>query len=404
MARQDKDGFVDPAVVAAWRRMLWLVRGSAEVVEALVPVAAGMTKEEVSRLLARAGAPSGKGVEPVEQVLGLLGVIPRARYEALLREYQTLLQEYEQLGSRVSEAEQNIERLRGVLREQGGVDEAEELLDSWGGLVRRTLRAQAGFVRSIASAAGSAAPSAPPSGAAPLAEPAEAQGEVVAPAGPTEPILAQVPEPETDAPPPTPASTPSRARGAGAATTKRPSSRSRTVRTSSSTSVSGPIPAAADAEPIEAPALAAESEPGAPPAPGLGANTGGRSGWGYQEAHVLRQPVHPHNVRHVGTRPDPCGGGGADRTARARIGTEAAASDHARPGAARGRGDRRNYPEAPVVGQPARANDVEHLWIEPGEAHRLSRARSGPPHGRGRRPYFRRLRYRHPIDVSARPH
>ncbi len=278
MARQDKDGFVDPAVVAAWRRMLWLVRGSAEVVEALVPVAAGMTKEEVSRLLARAGAPSGKGVEPVEQVLGLLGVIPRARYEALLREYQTLLQEYEQLGSRVSEAEQNIERLRGVLREQGGVDEAEELLDSWGGLVRRTLRAQAGFVRSIASAAGSAAPSAPPSGAAPLAEPAEAQGEVVAPAGPTQPMLAQVPEPETDAPPPTPASTPSRARGAGAATTKRPSSRSRTVRTSSSTSVSGPIPAAADAEPIEAPALAAESEPGAPPAPASAPTRAGGAG------------------------------------------------------------------------------------------------------------------------------
>ncbi|MGH7910604.1 MAG: hypothetical protein ACREQM_06455 [Candidatus Dormibacteraceae bacterium] len=165
MARDDS--FFDPRLVATWRRMLWLMRGSADVVEALVPVAAGMTRDEISRLLARAGAPSGKGVEPVEQVLSLLGVVPKSRYDALLKEY-------EELGSRVEEAEQSIDRLRRLLGDQGLADEAEQLLDSWGGLVRRTLRAQAGFVRSIAGGgAGSAPepPAAPPVPDAPYAEP-----------------------------------------------------------------------------------------------------------------------------------------------------------------------------------------------------------------------------------------
>ncbi|MBO0743754.1 MAG: hypothetical protein J2P43_01950 [Candidatus Dormibacteraeota bacterium] len=175
MARQDKDGFFDPALVATWRRMLWLMRGSADVLEALVPTAAGMTKDEISRLLARAGAPSGKGVEPVEQVLGLLGVVPRARYEALVKEYEALVGEYEELGARVEEAEQNIDRLRRMLREQGLVDEAEQLLDSWGGLVRRTLRAQAGFMRSITSAG--ASPSDPASAADGTPRPPAAQAE-----------------------------------------------------------------------------------------------------------------------------------------------------------------------------------------------------------------------------------
>ncbi len=223
MARQDKDGFADPAVVAAWRRMLWLVRGSADVVEALVPVAAGMTKQEVSRLLARAGAPSGKEVEPVEQVLGLLGVVPRARYEALLTDHQTLLKEYDELGSRVGEAEQNIDRLRGMLGEQGLADE-EQLLDSWGGLVRRTLRAQAGLMRSIASAAGSVTPPAVPTGARPDSEPGPAE------APPPEPSAAPAPEPEPEpvearapepAPPPAAAPNPAARRATAGATRKR---------------------------------------------------------------------------------------------------------------------------------------------------------------------------------------
>ncbi|MBO0701623.1 MAG: hypothetical protein J2P38_01740 [Candidatus Dormibacteraeota bacterium] len=182
MARQDNDGHIDPALVAAWRRMLWLMRGSADVVEAMVPTAAGMTKDEISRLLARAGAPSGKGVEPVEQVLGLLGVVPRSRYEALLAEHKALIEGYEELAGRVAEAEQNIENLRRVLREQGLVDEAEQLLDSWGGLVRRTLRAQAGFVRSIAGAGG---------GDVPPSTPADGPGP--------EQVPEEVPEPEATA-------------------------------------------------------------------------------------------------------------------------------------------------------------------------------------------------------------
>ena len=158
MARQDKDSFFDPALVAAWRRMLWVMRGSADVLEALAPSAAGMTKDEISRLLARAGAPSGKGVEPVEQVLGLLGVVPRARYDTLVQEHEALLKQYEELGVRVEEAERSIEGVRRLLRDQTPVDETEQLLDSWGGLVRRTLRAQAGFMRSIANVGGPVAP------------------------------------------------------------------------------------------------------------------------------------------------------------------------------------------------------------------------------------------------------
>ena len=195
MARQDKDGFVDPSLVAAWRRMLWLMRGSADVVEALVPTAAGMTKDEISRLLTRAGAPSGKGVEPVEQVLGLMGVVPRARYDALRDEYETLVKEYEELGTRVEEAEQNIERLRRMLREQGLVDEAEQLLDSWGGLVRRTLRAQAGFMRSIASGGGTAPGSTLPPDEMPhpsIAEAKQAEQETALPSA-AEPEAASLP-------------------------------------------------------------------------------------------------------------------------------------------------------------------------------------------------------------------
>jgi hypothetical protein len=261
MARQDKDGFVDPALVAAWRRMLWLMRGSADVVEALVPVAAGMTKEEVSRLLARAGAPSGKGVEPVDQVLGLLGVIPRARYEALLSDYQTLLKEYEELGSRVGEAEQNIERLREMLREQGLADE-EQLLDSWGGLVRRTLRAQAGLVRSLASAAGNVAPPAgPPTGATPDGEPVQAgalaeaaQAQVPEP----EPVEARAPESEPASPPPAaPKPAPRRTASTGEATRKGTSSRGRTASASSGTSASKRAKKPESAVPDPAPPAAA---------------------------------------------------------------------------------------------------------------------------------------------------
>lgn len=221
MARQDKDGFFDPALVATWRRMLWLMRGSADVLEALVPTAAGMTKDEISRLLARAGAPSGKGVEPVEQVLGLLGVVPRARYEAVVKEYEGLVKEYEELGTRVEEAEQNIERLRRVLREQGLVDEAEQLLDSWGGLVRRTLRAQAGFMRSITSVGGSPAAPAPAADGTPppQAPPAEEKQSDVAslaaapPAGETvKPAPVVQREPEAASPETTPRRTTPRRR------------------------------------------------------------------------------------------------------------------------------------------------------------------------------------------------
>ena len=113
MARSDP--FLDPRSAAMWRRLLWVMRGSAGVVEALVPVAAGLTKDEISRLLARASGNGGSRNaerEPIEQVMGLLGVVPKRRHDLLLVQYELLRE-------RVEEAERNIARLQAQLHAEG---------------------------------------------------------------------------------------------------------------------------------------------------------------------------------------------------------------------------------------------------------------------------------------------
>jgi hypothetical protein len=133
---------VDPTLVT-WERLFKLMRGSADVVEALLPVAAGLTRDELARLLARAGSwREGMPQDALEQVWRLLGVTPRYRYDELLRRYETLR-------GRVEEAEAGIRELRREMAIANRETVNRDALDSWGELVRRTLAAQAGLVRSV---------------------------------------------------------------------------------------------------------------------------------------------------------------------------------------------------------------------------------------------------------------
>lgn len=134
---------VDPTLAVTWERLLKLMRGSADVVEALLPVAAGLTRDELARLLGRAATwRDGTPQDALEQVWRLLGVVPRYRYDELLRRYETLR-------GRVDEAEAGIRELRVTVTRSKLEAETRETLDSWGALVRRTLAAQAGLVRSV---------------------------------------------------------------------------------------------------------------------------------------------------------------------------------------------------------------------------------------------------------------
>lgn len=134
---------VDPAVAGTWERLLKLARGSAEVMEVLLPVAAGLTRDELARLLARAaGSRDTDPPDAMEQVWKLLGVVPHNRYEDLRRRYETLR-------GRVEEAESGLRELRRIMEQQDRQAEARQALDSWGGLLRRTLAAQAELLRSV---------------------------------------------------------------------------------------------------------------------------------------------------------------------------------------------------------------------------------------------------------------
>jgi hypothetical protein len=138
---------VDPKLVKAWERLIKLTRGSADVVEVLLPIAAGLTRDELVRLLGRAaGWREGSPLDAIEQLWKVLGVVPRYRHEELLRRYDVLRE-------RVEEAEAGIRELRRTLSQQDRQAEARQSLDSWGALVRRTLAAQAELVRSVAGLA-----------------------------------------------------------------------------------------------------------------------------------------------------------------------------------------------------------------------------------------------------------
>lgn len=120
-----------------WGRLFGVMRGSAGVAQAMLPVVAGLTRDEVARLLSRTA-----GSDPREELFKVLRVVPRDRYERLLRRYTTLR-------GRVEEAEASIEEVRRILEQRGREEEARQALDSWGELLRKTLAAQANVVRSI---------------------------------------------------------------------------------------------------------------------------------------------------------------------------------------------------------------------------------------------------------------
>ncbi|HEX4211933.1 MAG TPA: hypothetical protein VIA06_01240 [Candidatus Dormibacteraeota bacterium] len=143
MTDDERKPVIDPKVVRTWERLLRLGRGSADLLEILLPVAAGLTRDELARTLTRAtGLREGSPVDALEQIWRLLGVVPRYRHEELLRRYEVLRQ-------RVEEAEAGLRQVRRTMDQQDRQVEAQEALDSWGALLRRTLTAQADLVRSV---------------------------------------------------------------------------------------------------------------------------------------------------------------------------------------------------------------------------------------------------------------
>ena len=127
----------DHATQIPWGRLFGVMRGSAGVAQAMLPVVAGLTRDEVARLLSRTA-----GSDPREELFKVLRVVPRERYDRLLRRYTTLR-------GRVEEAEANLEEVRRILEQQGREAEAREALDSWRDVLRKTLAAQADLVRSL---------------------------------------------------------------------------------------------------------------------------------------------------------------------------------------------------------------------------------------------------------------
>jgi hypothetical protein len=150
MADDERRPPIDPKVLRTWERLLRVGRGSADLLEILLPVAAGFTRDELARTLARAaGWREDSPVDALEQIWRLLGVVPRYRHEELLQRHEELLQRYEVLRQRVEEAEAGLREVRRTMDQQDHQVEAQEALDSWGALLRRTLTAQADLVRSV---------------------------------------------------------------------------------------------------------------------------------------------------------------------------------------------------------------------------------------------------------------
>ena len=161
---------IDPRVVEAWSRMLKVMQASAETMEVLGPLAVGLSRDQLAALLSRAssarprGGKAPPGLEQMEQIWALLGVVPRYRHEELQ-------ERYEALRSRLEDAEVTIHRLRGELDEKEREPEARQVVDAWGEAVGRTLRMQADLMRSFAGRSTRPPPRReeppPPSGEAP---------------------------------------------------------------------------------------------------------------------------------------------------------------------------------------------------------------------------------------------
>ena len=129
--------------------MLKTMQASAETMEVLGPLAVGLTRDQLANLLARASSArpgSGKappGLEQLEQVWAVLGVVPRYRHEDLKERYDALRE-------RLEEAEVTIHRLEKRLdTKRGEQPEARQVVDAWGEAVGRTLRMQADLMRSF---------------------------------------------------------------------------------------------------------------------------------------------------------------------------------------------------------------------------------------------------------------
>ena len=140
---------VDPRVVEAWSRVLKTMQASAETMEVLGPLAVGLTRDQLANLLSRASSARpgrGKpppGLEQMEQVWAVLGVVPRYRHEELQERYDALR-------DRLEEAELTIHRQQKRLDEKrGDQPETRQVVDAWGEAVSRTLRMQADLMRSF---------------------------------------------------------------------------------------------------------------------------------------------------------------------------------------------------------------------------------------------------------------
>jgi hypothetical protein len=161
--RQDREGVVDPRMLEAWSRLLKGMQSSAEMMEMLLPLKGGLSRDQLNSMLsspsgtgARGWSPS-PGLEAIEQFWSMLGVVPRYRYEELE-------ERYEALRARLEEAEVTIQRLRKLMDEKGGQPEARRLLDTWASAVGETLKMQTGIVRSMTGLAAPQAKSGDPPG------------------------------------------------------------------------------------------------------------------------------------------------------------------------------------------------------------------------------------------------
>ncbi|MDQ6772470.1 MAG: hypothetical protein M3024_05710, partial [Candidatus Dormibacteraeota bacterium] len=122
----------DPRLADTWAGLVRTMEASRGVVEAMLPLAAGLTRDQLAALLKRAGAARGsEELQPIEQVWALMGLVPRHRYDELKRRYDTLR-------ARLEEAEASIQELRRMLDQKGKEAEARQKLDSWGSALQET--------------------------------------------------------------------------------------------------------------------------------------------------------------------------------------------------------------------------------------------------------------------------
>ena len=142
---------VDPRVVEAWSKLLKTMQASAETMEVLGPLAVGLTRDQLANIVSRAssarpaGAKAPPGLEQLEQVWAVLGVVPRYRQEELQERHDALR-------ARLEEAELTIHRLQKKLGERREEPEARQVVDAWGEALGRTLKMQADLMRSFGRA------------------------------------------------------------------------------------------------------------------------------------------------------------------------------------------------------------------------------------------------------------